>query len=107
MAPVGFGKRRQAAPVEIDPVVMGEVRVFARIHTARLEPDLAFLFINLVHRAYYQGAFGNLILHLAGRAVIQVKMSPAVSLRHPDDLPAVIYIITILAAGLSLVALKG
>src|SRR5215468_4572670 len=53
------------------------------------------------------GYFGDLILHLAGRAVIQIKMSPAVSFRHPDNLLAVIHIITIFAAGLSPIALQG
>jgi hypothetical protein len=35
------------AAIEIDSIVMSKVWVFAGIHTARLEPDLAFLFINL------------------------------------------------------------
>src|SRR5262249_14701582 len=104
MISVGFGQSREAAAVEIDPVVMDEVRVFARIHAAGLEPYLALLLVHFLDAAHDPIAFRDLILHLASHAVVKIEMAPSVALRHPDDLPAVGQIVAVL---LSRIAEEG
>ena len=88
---VGVGRRvgGEARAVEVDPVVVDEVRILARIHAARAEPDLALLFVDAEHVAHDPLALGDLLLHRTGDAVIEVQVVPAVALRHPDDFLAV------------------
>ena len=50
---VGFGESGQAGAVEIDPVIVGEVRILAGIHAARLEPDLPLVFIHAIDVAHH------------------------------------------------------
>jgi hypothetical protein len=63
---IGFRKRRQASAVEIDPVVVNQVWILPRVHTACLEPDLPFFFIHLLNSPHDPIAFCDLILHSAG-----------------------------------------
>ena len=78
---------------------MGKVRVFTRVHTAGLEPDLPFLVVDFVDGADHPVTFGNLILELARRTVIQIKVPPAVSFRSPNDLFAVGEVVPVFCAG--------
>jgi hypothetical protein len=80
---------RQAGAVEVDPVVVDEVRVLPRIHAARREPDLAGVLVHLDDAADGPFAPGDLVLHLSGDAVVQIEVVPAVALRHPDHFLAV------------------
>src|SRR5262249_36650673 len=98
MIGVRFSQRREATAVEIDPVVVDEVRVFAGIHAAGLEPDLALLFVYLLDAAHHPFAFRNLVLHLAGHSIVKIEMIPAVALRHPDDLFPVANVTAVLLA---------
>ncbi len=82
-------ERRQARAVEVDAVVVDEVRVLARIHAARAEPDLALLLVDAHDVPDHPVALGDLVLHRAGRAIVQIEVVPAVALRHPDDFLAV------------------
>src|SRR5262249_22597597 len=88
---IGGGRRvcGQIRAIEIDAVLMYEVRIFARVHTTRGEPDVTALLIHFVHRAHHPGALGDLILHAAGDAVVEVKVLPSVALAGPNDLAAV------------------
>ena len=95
MVAIGIGKFGQAGAIEVDPVVVGEVGILAGVHPARLEPDLPLVLIHAVHHAHHPLALGDLVLHLAGDAVIKVKMLPAVTLRGPDDLLAVIQVVAV------------
>ena len=100
MIGVDAGQRCQAGAVEIDPVVMLEVRILAGIHAAGAEPQLAFVFIHLDHVADRPRALGDLRLHLAGGAVDQIEVIPAVALRHPDHFLAVGEVVAKALAGL-------
>ncbi len=89
MVRVGRGQRRQPGPVEVDPVVVHEVRVLARIHPARAEPDLPLVLVDLQDLAHDPVALRDLVLHGPGDAVVQIEVVPAVALGHPDELHAV------------------
>ena len=89
MVRVGRGQRHQPGPVEVDPVVVHEVRVLARIHPARAEPDLPLVLVDLQDFAHDPVALRDLVLHGPGDAVVQIEMVPAVALGHPDDFNAV------------------
>src|ERR1043166_7047890 len=116
----------QAGSVEVDPVVVEQIRIFAGVASDRTsgplasltsltlggasartsgplasltsltlgvpsvtgEVDLARRRVHAIDIADDPVAPGDLVLHLARRAVIEVKVIPAVALRHPDDLVA-------------------
>ena len=96
---VGFGESGEAGAVEVDAVVVGEVGVLAGVHTAGFEPDLAFVVVDIVDIAHHPIAPGDLVLHLAGEAVVQVEVLPAVALGGPDDFFAVVDVVAVGAAG--------
>ena len=84
-----FGQTREARPVEVDAVVVDEVRVLAGVHPAPAEPDLPLLIVDARDAADHPLAPGDLVLHRARHAVEEIEVVPAVPLRHPDDLAAV------------------
>ena len=47
VARVGVGQRGEVRTVEIDPIEVREVRILARIHAARAEPDLPLVVVDL------------------------------------------------------------
>ena len=55
----------QPRTIEIDPVVVIEVRVFARVHPAGVKINLTFRFIDFVDAANYPLAFSDLISRVA------------------------------------------
>ena len=85
----GIGQRRQAGAIEVDAVEMREVRILFRVHAAGAEVDLPLHRVHPLHRAHDELTPGDLVLHLAGGAVVQVQVRPPVTLRQPDDLGAV------------------
>src|SRR5215471_17211810 len=100
MCAVGFSDCRQAAAVKVYSVVVSEVRIFSRIHSTGLEPYLALLLIYLVDRSHNPVTAGDLVFYFAGRAVVQVKVAPAIAFGSPDDISAIIEIIPISRSGL-------
>ena len=88
---VGFrvGQTGEARPVEVDAVVVDEVRVLAGVHPAPAEPDLPLLIVDARDAADHPLTPGDLVLHRARHAVEEIEVVPAVPLRHPDDLAAV------------------
>src|ERR1035437_2506719 len=94
---VGVGERREPAAVEVDPVVLQEIRILLRIHASRPEHDLFVGLVHALHAAYEPVPFRDLVLDRAGGAVHEIKVRPAVALRHPDELLAVIEIEAVLA----------
>ena len=104
---VACGQRRQAGAVEVDPVDVEEVRILARVHAAGGEEDLLRPFVDLDHRAHDPLALRNLVLRASGGAVDQVEMVPAVALRHPDHVLAVLEVVAILLARVGEVAVGG
>jgi hypothetical protein len=86
---VGLGQRGEAGPVEVDPVVVDEVRILPGIHAARGEPDLPLLLVDALDVADDPLALRDLLRRLAGYAVVQIQVIPPVALRHPDDFLAV------------------
>ena len=77
---VCFSQRYESAAVEVDPIVMDEVWVLAGVHAARLEPNLTLLFVHFIDRADNPVAFGDLVLHLARRTIVEVEVIPTVAL---------------------------
>src|SRR6185295_13513239 len=71
----------------------------ARTRARGAEPDLALLLVDLLDAADGPLPLRDLVLHRAARAVIQIKMVPAVALGHPDDFPAVRDVVAELLAG--------
>jgi hypothetical protein len=94
-----LGQPGQPRAIEVDPVVVDEVRVLARVHSARAEDLPALLLIDLHHSPDDPLALRDLVLHLPGGSVHQVQVVPAVALGHPDHLFAVADVVTQLLAG--------
>src|SRR6185369_14756549 len=69
---IGGGGRvgREVRAIEVDAVFVQEVGIFACVYAAGGKPDLAALFIHLLHGAHHPIALGDLIFQLAGQAVI-------------------------------------
>ena len=80
MVRVRFGQGRQSAAVEVDPIVLDEVWVFAWIHAARLKPDLSLHFVHFIDGADDPVALSDLVLQFPRHTVVQIEMVPAVAL---------------------------
>jgi hypothetical protein len=81
---IRLGERCQARSIEADAVVVDEVRILARVHPACAEPYLALGLVHVDHVADHPVALRDLVLDAPRRPVEQVKVIPAVPLRHPD-----------------------
>ncbi len=92
---VSISEPCQSRPVEVDAVVLREIRVLASDAAASLKPDLTLRIINVVDVAHQPVAFRDLVLHLTRRTIVEVQMLPAVALRGPDDLLAIVHIMPI------------
>src|SRR5262249_45104697 len=62
MVAVPFGQRDQTAAVEVDAVVVDEVRVLVGVLAAGPEPDLPLILVDAVHAADDVVPFGDLVL---------------------------------------------
>src|SRR5262249_25098831 len=82
---VPLGQRDQTGAVEVDAVVVDQVRVLVRVHAAGAKPDLPLLLVNAVDAADDPFAFGDLVLDDAGFGIDQVKLTPTVALGGVDD----------------------
>ena len=91
--PVRVRERRQPRAVDVDAVVVDEVGILARIHAARVEPNLPLRGVHPVHAAHHPIPPGDLVLHFPREAVVAVQVVPPVALRHPDDFPSVIDVV--------------
>src|ERR1035441_4981513 len=49
---VGVGERSEPGAVEVDPVVLQEVRILLRVHSARAEHDLLVGLVHALHAAH-------------------------------------------------------
>jgi len=58
---------------------MLKIGIFASIHATSDKPHPPPLFIHLDHTSHDPLAFGYLIFHLAGVAVIKIKVVPAIA----------------------------
>ena len=65
---------------------MKVIRVDALLATGCLEGNLPFFLVDLHYLTHDPLAFGDLVFHFAGTAVVQVKVIPPVPLGAPDDL---------------------
>ena len=82
-------QRREARAVEVDPVVVDEVRILARIHAARAEPDLPRRFVDAAATARTgQAPLVIWFFTAPVRAVVEIEVVPAVALGHPEHFPA-------------------
>ena len=89
------GELCETGTVKVDAEPVQEVRILTGVHPAGREPDLALLIIDLGNGANDPVAAGDLGFHLAGWAVVQVEVIPAVALTHPNDFPAFIDVVPI------------
>ncbi len=85
MRPVRRGQRGQAGAVKVDSVGVHKIRVLRGGPAAGAEPDLPGLRVHVIHAADDPLSTGDLVFHLTSRPVVEVQMTPAVSLRGPDD----------------------
>ena len=65
MLAVALGQGDQAGAVEVDAVVVDEVRILVRVLAAGAEPDLPLLLVDPVDAADDVFALGDLVLDLA------------------------------------------
>jgi len=78
---------------------MEKIRVLTLIHATSQKQHLASLIIHLNHTPHHPLAFGDLIFHLAGAAVIKIEVVPAIAFGHPDDFLTVVQVMAIFFAG--------
>ena len=90
--PVRLRVLHQASAVEIDSIVVSEVRVLTRDHATGAEVDLPIRNVDAVHAAHDPLALRHLILHAARDAVVQIEMRPPVALGHPEHFLAVVHV---------------
>ena len=86
MVAVALGQGDEAGAVEVDAVVVDEIRVLPGILAAGAEPDLPLLLVDAVDAAHDVFALRDLVLDLALLRVDQVEVPPAVALGGVDDL---------------------
>ena len=77
---VRLRERGEAAPVEVDAVVVDEVRILPRIHAAGAEPDLPLLFVHPQDISHGPRALRDLVLHRSRAAVVEIEVVPPVAL---------------------------
>src|SRR5947209_13750223 len=65
---------------------MKVVRVLTGANSSGAEPDLPLFFVHLIDATHHPITFGNLVFHFTSLSIVKIKMVPAVSLRHPDNL---------------------
>ena len=99
MIPVRLGESRQPGSIEVDAIVVDEVRILIRVHATGREPDLPVLLVHTLDLPDHPASPGDLVLHPARGPVVEVEVPPAISLRHPDDLFPVTDVVTELPAG--------
>ena len=85
MRPIAIGQGNKIAAVEVDSIVVEEIRVLAGDLAAGPEPDLSFVLVNAFNGADDKVALGDLVLHLAGLVVDQIEVTPAVFFRCVDQ----------------------
>src|ERR1051326_8864885 len=73
---------------------------------AGAEPYLAFGPVDALPPSDHPLATSDLILHRSRGAVVEIEVTPTIAFRHPDDLLTIIYIVTILATGVSETAIR-
>src|SRR6185437_8908682 len=81
--------RYEVRAVEVDAIVVQEIRILASVHAASGEINLTLGLVDVLDVAHDPVALGDLTLHAAGGAVVEIEMVPAVALRHPDHFAAV------------------
>ena len=98
---VGGGQRFSPVPSKLMRKKLTKYGSFPAYMPLALNQICRFSSSTLHDRANRPVAFRDLVLHLAGRAVVQVEVVPAVALRHPDDLAAVVDVAPVLLAGVA------
>src|SRR4030095_15900151 len=91
----GLCQRGETRSVEVHAVVVTWRRILAFIRAARAEPDLARRAVHAIDASHHPVALGDLVLHRAGRAVVEIQVIPAVPLRHPDVFAAVVDVVAV------------
>ena len=72
MGTVTLGKGNQPGPIEVDAVVVDQVRVLVRVSAARAKPYLPLFFVDSVDSPDNVSAFGDLALELAALGIDEV-----------------------------------
>src|SRR5438105_4083448 len=86
MVAVSRRERNQPAAVEIDAIVVNEIRVLIGIAAAGTEPDLALVFINPVDLANDVLSLRNLIFDGALFGVHKIEVPPTIPFGDIDQL---------------------
>jgi hypothetical protein len=86
VAAIPLGQGDEVGAVEVDAVILDEIRVLTRVLAARAEPDLALLLIDAVDAPHHPLSLGKLGLHAPALGVEQVEVGPPVALRLVENL---------------------
>jgi hypothetical protein len=82
---IPFRQDRESGAVEVHPAQVQVVGILSGLDAAREEPDLPGLGVHGFHTSDDPFPAGDLILHLAGRDVVEPEMAPAVAFGHPQQ----------------------
>ena len=99
MCAVAACQDHQTGAVEVDTAVMDVIRILLGPDAAGLKPDLPFFLVNVLDPADHPFAPGYLVFNASRFSIVEIKMVPAVPLRHPDDFICVVDVTTESFAG--------
>ena len=91
------GKSHKIATVEIDAIIVYQIRVFLRVHAVGRKVNLLFLFIDMLYSTHIPCPLGYLACRLTTATVVEVEMVVIVPFARPDDAPAVLQVMTVYA----------
>ena len=77
---VAGGESDQAGAVEIDAIIVNEIRILIGIAAAGAKPDLPLLFVDPLDPADDEVSLGDLVFDGPFLGIDQIQMPPAVAL---------------------------
>ena len=86
MMPLIGGESNHRTSIKIHTTVMHVIRVLLWVQATGFEPDLSQFSIDAVNPSDHPWPMGHLLFNFPGERVVKVKMIPAITLGHPQNL---------------------
>ena len=77
MGSIPVRQSNKVLAIQVDSAEVNLVGILTRDHSTRLEPDLTFFKVNLIHFANDPIALGDGVFYFPGRFVIEIQMIPS------------------------------
>ncbi len=86
MIAIPLGEPDKTTSIQVRPAEMQVIGILALAKSAREEPDLPFLRIDVEDLAHRPGTRGDGVPELPRGDVVEIQMRPAAPLAHPEEL---------------------